>query len=58
VSQGEHFAQIQQWAELDDEALRTEDANEQLQVAADDEFREALEAKFPQLRAWPGKGAK
>ena len=57
ISQGEHFAQIQQWAEMDDEALRIEDANEQLQqVSDDDEVRRELEAKYPQIMAaWPGR---
>lgn len=43
------------------EAREIEDANEilaEMQASRDDEFRAALEEKFPILRAWPGKEEK
>lgn len=57
MSQQEHFAQVQQWAELEDDAERIDRANAQLQeLSADDEFRASLEQKYPQLlAAWPGR---
>jgi hypothetical protein len=43
------------------EARRIEAANEalaEMQASLDDEFLKELEAKYPMLRAWPGKDKK
>ena len=48
--------QHQQWREESDEAERIEAANQALQELRDDEFRQEIENKYPQLRAmWPGR---
>lgn len=61
MSQQQHYAQVQQWQELEaagkEEAewRRIEDANLALQeiaAARDEEFRKELEAKYPILRSW------
>lgn len=43
------------------EAREIETANEilaEMRASRDDEFAEQLAEKYPQLRAWPGKGQK
>jgi hypothetical protein len=60
---GQWYAQVGQLEEwlYEEEARRIEDVNETLRemsAARDEEFRRELEAKFPELRAWPGKDNK
>jgi hypothetical protein len=62
MSQAQWIAQVQQEEWLyEAEARRIEDANAELQeivAGRDAEFMAAMLAKFPELRAWPGKGQK
>ena len=65
MSAQQYHAQVGQEEErewLDEvDARRVEDANAELQEIAagrDAEFMAAMLAKFPELRAWPGKGQK
>lgn len=56
MSQQQHANTVQQWAqEAEDELEAVEEANEKLQDLRDEEFRDLLAEKFPQLRAWPGR---
>lgn len=63
MSQQQHFAQVQQWAEMDEaqaeiEARRIEHANAVLQEIAEarereeEAYRRELEERFPILKGW------
>lgn len=59
MSQQQHHDTVDQWQEFEEAADQlVEEANALVQEMQDDEFRAALEDKFPQLRAWPGKDKK
>lgn len=51
-----YFAQVGQWEAEEGEI---EAVNQTLQELRDEQFRQEIEAKYPQLRAtWPGKELK
>lgn len=50
MSQGEHFAQVQQLQELEEDQV--DEANKKLQELRDEEFRAEIEAKYPILKGW------